>query len=325
MKQYNAIFFSADFEIRRNIPCVYQITNHRNGRIYIGSCVSITKRLAVHNSKLRKGKASPYLQKEYNKHGDAYLMKAIEYCSIENMIEREQFWLNKYYDDQQNCYNINPTAYSQLGTKFSDEVKAKMSQNAKKITVELVSPTGEVVTVVGIKKFCKEINISQSNLSCLRKGKTNTCKGWRLASKKDEPLLSRHEQTAEKLKRTFDIRLVNRSNEIFGPIVNMNQFCKVHNISSEMIRQLLKGKVKIAKGWRLEANKHLTEEDVEQERIQKISKIYDVQIQSPTGEIYGPIINLSRFCREHNIRWAGMHAFIIGEKESYKEWKKITK
>jgi group I intron endonuclease len=321
MNRAPLVSFSSDFEIIRNTPCVYEIRNMRNNKVYIGSCLSISQRLRVHKSKLRKGIASPYLQNEYDKYKDQYSMKALEYCNADNLISREQYWLDRYFDNQQQCYNINPTAYSQLGFVHSDETKTLLSQKTRKVTVELVSISGELITVVGIKKFCKENNLHESGFLLLRKGKIESYRGWRLASKKDQPYILPQNLRAEKLKKTFNVHLVSPTNEIYGPIINMKKFCRDHGLYPQLIRNLLTGNVKIAKGWKLLSNQNMTEKDIEQNRIKKISNTYDVKIQSPDGKIYGPITNLREFCKEHSLSWGSMHDFLTGKKLSYKNWK----
>jgi len=47
----------------------------------------------------------------------------LEYIKYKNeLIEKEQYYLDIYYDNQQNCYNICPTAGSPLGRKYPDEI-----------------------------------------------------------------------------------------------------------------------------------------------------------------------------------------------------------
>lgn len=51
-----------------------------------------------------------------------------------------------------------------------------------KKTVELISPTGELVTVVGLRPFCAEYGLDWGNFSKMIKGKYKQHKGWRLAN-----------------------------------------------------------------------------------------------------------------------------------------------
>lgn len=307
-----------------NTPCIYLITNLRNNKVYVGSCLSIRNRLGTHNANLRKGKASPYMQNDYDKNKDTFSMSVLEYCEASNIIEREQHWINVYYDIQKECYNINPTAYSNLGMIMPESSRKKLSDRKKKITLELLSPEGEVVEITGITKFCKQYGIFPAHLLQLRKGLVKTCKGWRLASDKDVEYIQPQKLLAEKLQKTYDVRIVGPDELEYGPITNMRAFCREHSLSAGTFRSMIKGEIKIYNGWRLYENKDLTKEDIKKERIKKISNTYDVKIISPTNEVFGPITNLNSFCKEHGLNQGSMDYLIKGKKKSYKGWRLLN-
>jgi len=294
-------------------PAIYQIRNVRNNKIYIGSCLSITKRLGVHNTNLRKGRASPYLQKEYLKYFDSFEMRVLEHCTVDNIVQREQYWLDQYYDNQNECYNINPTAYSNLGLKLSEQTKQKLSNSKKKLSVDLIDPNGKFVSVVNLRKFCIENNIFYSHLLQLRKGKVKTCKGWRLAINKDIPYIPAKDLLAQKLQKVYDVRVVCPNNKEYGPITNLRAFCREHGINDKNFRSMINGYAKICQGWRLLENKHITKDSIKTDRISKISNTYDVRIQSPTNKVFGPISNLNQFCKEHGLSQSSMHDLIKGK------------
>ncbi len=112
---------------------VYRITNIKTGRAYVGSAINLTKRLVQHFVDLKRGvHHCKYLQRSYDKWGkDAFDTDVIEYVDdIERLLEREQFYLDSLGMDA--LYNTTPTAGSRLGSKTSDETKAKQSIAAKK-------------------------------------------------------------------------------------------------------------------------------------------------------------------------------------------------
>ena len=96
------------------ISCIYEIRNKINNKIYIGSTVDFKKRKATHLKELRQGKhANSHLQNAWNKYGeDNFSFKIIERCSIENLLIREQYYINLFYGE--NCYNIQKIACNNI-------------------------------------------------------------------------------------------------------------------------------------------------------------------------------------------------------------------
>lgn len=73
---------------------IYQISNDR--AVYVGSGVNVARRRRHHLSRLKNGKhRNPHLQNVWNKYGmgDFQILR-LEECPIEQIIEREQFWMS---------------------------------------------------------------------------------------------------------------------------------------------------------------------------------------------------------------------------------------
>lgn len=114
-------------------PAIYKITNSVNGKFYIGSAMSVTRRWQKHRWKLEKNiHENEKLQRAWNKYGsEAFSIEVIESVSgISALVEREQFWIDRL-DPCVNGYNIAPIAGSTLGYKHTDESKKKMSLTHK--------------------------------------------------------------------------------------------------------------------------------------------------------------------------------------------------
>ena len=113
---------------------VYSIRNIFNDKMYIGSSVDTEERWKNHIRRLNnKTHSSIKLLRAWEKYGGAnFEFKLIETCSINKLIEREQFWLDFYSSYSEKGYNINLKANSCLGVKrrpFSLQHRQKISES----------------------------------------------------------------------------------------------------------------------------------------------------------------------------------------------------
>ncbi len=112
---------------------IYKISSIiKDFRIYIGSAINIKQRNYLHLSQLRNNKHhSKKLQRHFNKYGEKDLLfEIIEECTVETLINREQYWidlLNPYF-------NTAKIAGSTLGVKCSEESNIKRKETWSKKT-----------------------------------------------------------------------------------------------------------------------------------------------------------------------------------------------
>ena len=111
---------------------VYAIVNLKNGKVYVGSALSIRGRLTNHRNDLRGGKhCNSYLQRAWDKSGEkAFRFDVLEECEPFRCVEREQYWIDSLKSFQRSCgYNLNQKAGNdgRLGCKHTAESRAKMS------------------------------------------------------------------------------------------------------------------------------------------------------------------------------------------------------
>ena len=113
----------------RDNNVIYKITNIINNKVYIGSAIYYASRKGEHLSKLRRNiHHNKHLQASFNKYGeDNFKFSIIEYCNKENLIEREQY----YIDNLKPEYNCLKIAYSSIGYKHSKETKEYLSSKFK--------------------------------------------------------------------------------------------------------------------------------------------------------------------------------------------------
>ena len=160
-----------------------------------------------------------HLQNAWNKYGEgSFLFKVLEYCPVEDLGIREEYWTKKLRTDEREFgYNLmkptkdggfthSPESRQKIsnglkGKKkgpFSDEHKRKLSE-AKKGRIpwnkgkrqseehrikstkpfKIVSPNGEIIEGRDMQVFCREHNLSHSAMSQMVNGKRSEHKGWK--------------------------------------------------------------------------------------------------------------------------------------------------
>lgn len=111
---------------------IYSITCLANGKRYIGSAANLRARWNCHLNQLRRHcHGNRHLQGTFDKHGEAaFFFEVVEHVSdLRNLVSREQFFID-HYQSANPVFGLNlaPRAGSQLGVKFSEECKRRMSE-----------------------------------------------------------------------------------------------------------------------------------------------------------------------------------------------------
>ena len=110
---------------------IYAIVNNVTCDMYVGSAVAVNRRWNAHRNLLAKQRHyNTRLQRAYNKYeANTFDWEIIEFVDDKTkLIQQEQFWIDFFKP----AYNGRPVANSPLGTKASEETRAKMSAAAKK-------------------------------------------------------------------------------------------------------------------------------------------------------------------------------------------------
>lgn len=88
---------------------IYKLTNRKNGKVYIGQTVQpLDRRIGSHKSHLNVNTHhNDLLQRVYNKHGWIFDIETLEECNVNEIDEREKYWIT-YYDstDREKGYNF---------------------------------------------------------------------------------------------------------------------------------------------------------------------------------------------------------------------------
>lgn len=114
---------------------IYKITNLINNKFYIGSSVCLNRRKENHFYQLNKNiHNNKHLQSSFNKYTKKnFKFEIIEYCNKEDVLIREQHYLDTFKPH----YNFCKIAGNTLGIKCSEETKRKISNsNRGKIRTE---------------------------------------------------------------------------------------------------------------------------------------------------------------------------------------------
>ena len=113
---------------------IYCIINKINGKCYIGSAISVSRRLIAHRYNLNKNiHNNVYLQSSWNKYRkENFEFNVLEYVEKEKLIEKEQYYLDLFCSyDRKRGYNIRLNAKSQFGFKHSIKFKERVSLQMK--------------------------------------------------------------------------------------------------------------------------------------------------------------------------------------------------
>lgn len=112
---------------------IYKITNTINNKCYIGQAVDIEKRLREHQIG-RKARTNTHLSNAIKKYGiENFTFETLEECSIEELDEREIFWINYFKTiDSNMLYNIAEGGHG--GDTISNLPKEKYDAYIKKIS-----------------------------------------------------------------------------------------------------------------------------------------------------------------------------------------------
>ena len=107
----------------RKKVAVYRWVNKVNGNTYIGSSINLHVRMYTYFSLRSLAKSNRPIDRALLKHGFSnFRLEILEYCSYEDVLKREQYYLDLYKPH----YNIATIAGSTLGYKHSQESLEKM-------------------------------------------------------------------------------------------------------------------------------------------------------------------------------------------------------
>lgn len=226
---------------------IYQIRNLLNNKIYIGSAYNLSDRFNCHKSLLKNNKhGNFYLQQSYNKYGaENFQFEVLEIIEeISKIYEIEQNYIDKFYGE--NCYNIN--------RKTNDYKSLSKYNESRKRQFELVDSEGNRYQFSGYTETARLLGLNFRLLRNLIIGKSMSYKGWRLPENVDYDYKKYRSKNGRRAK-LHNVSLISPTGDIYGPIYNIEEFCRNNNLRASNIRHIISGKNKSYKGWRLYTEK----------------------------------------------------------------------
>jgi group I intron endonuclease len=270
------------------------------GKKYIGQTrQELKERIRQHKNSCSRNKYKNV--KFYNaikKYGwENFIWGIIEEGNIDIWNTSEIYWI-EHYNTYEDGYNLTEGG----NNRIVYEPKCK--------EFELVSPDGTIFKGKNIRKFCIENEIPLGNIYALLKGKSKSCKGWKIP---DTKLVGRESQ-AFTSSREYEIMSPD------GKIIrgrNVSEFCRKNNLFSSAIIDVLNGKLCSHQGWKLPTTKFYGG-DLISKSLEK-----DYKIISPEGIIFTGK-GVRTLCRKFNLSESGISEVLNGKKKHYKGWKKFN-
>lgn len=207
---------------------IYKIINLTNGRFYYGSTKRLKKRAHEHKKCLENSiHQNVFLQNDFNKCGsENFIYEVVEVVNSdkkEDLIEREQYYLDQFFDNNHYCYNLCPKADSREGA----------------INLRPYDPTTDGRAKPKTDEWINEVSSKNKQI-------------WNKPEKKQEAA----QHSKKRWKRDIEKRgPVTVSNMHTGEIVHitgpLKDFCEERNISYRSFHLMIKGNTKSCSGWYL--------------------------------------------------------------------------
>jgi group I intron endonuclease len=213
------------------ITCIYKISNSIDSRIYIGSAVNFQNRKLRHiRALLKNTHCNDKIQYFVNKYGiDSIYFEVVEQCEKENLIEREQFYIDTF-DCVENGFNILRTAGSWLNHHHSEKSKEKISSVKKGIqSTAMLGKKHTKETKELISK--KAIGRKQSDETIQKRVEKNKGK------KRPESAIQDVRKKLEKLNREQILQI----REMLNNNVNQHEIAKKFGVCQRTISRIKRG------------------------------------------------------------------------------------
>lgn len=249
---------------------IYKIENKVNGKVYVGQTIrSVKERFKCHKHRLKNNcHENEYLLNAWNRYGEEnFKFEIIEYCDIDDIDEREKYWID-FYRKKNGVYNIENGG--NFNKDIPKETRVKLSKSVKKLWSDeeyyqkqlennmrkvICINTGKIYN--SIKEAAEDLNVSHAAIYYACVGKRDSVGGY-----KGKPLqVAYYEEGKEyKLKELKKINAPKKvicvnTKEIFNSMYEAAKKYKKYGCSQSKISMCCNGKRKHA--GRLENGEYL--------------------------------------------------------------------
>lgn len=278
---------------------IYKITNTQNGRVYIGSAKCFQVRWTQHKYSLEKRKHSnKFLQADYLKCGtEAFVFEVLEVVegAREERLEREEAFLKERFDGGKQCYNLCNQAISREGYGDKKQRKTRSDKGSGK--------QAKYIPVPHPRK--KQVPWNKGKTECYSEETLQKMRQVHSGKKQSSETVRKRVEKVEGQKRTAGQR-ERISKGLRGKTLGrkMTAACRAALLLANTGRGM--------------------SQKTQEALVASRNQTYDIVLISPDGEKFGPIVNLSQFCREHRLERSLLAKVINGNRRHHKGWK-LTK
>jgi len=319
-----------------NVSGIYCLYNTLNDKMYIGQSKHIPRRFTDHRCDLLKGvHSNAYLQNAWNKDKEYFKPGIIEECSIEQLNEKEEYYLSLCTKDK--MYNILlkpgllPNYKIRISeTEFSTKVKEgqekrkKLSSMSDSERIEYRNAK-RLESLERSKDYGRRYTISDKVIKSREKyKKENISREYR----ENKPISKEYQLCFQNT--TFTVR-------------NLSLFCEENNLEQKRLRRVINGTRKTYKGyslppgerekiWQPKPRKAAKEKIYSSEKSERIAKINaENSVRIKNGETIHPTFidpngnehvtnNISQLAKQFNIPRNGLYQLKKGKFPTYYGW-----
>lgn len=294
-----------DYKGHANNNGVYRIINTVNQRVYYGSAKRFKSRFASHNNLLINNKHNnTFLQSDYNKCGTmAFTFEVVEVVegTRKDRLEREQFYIDQYFDGGKNCYNLRKNVCdTREGKSNIGAIDPATDGRCKAPSEETLQKRSK-----GLKKVFED-NPELREL-CSKRAKEVRWKGH-------------NANIAVTRKETGETVVIQGS---------VREWCEQNGLSYKAFNQLVNGKIKSSGGWYLGTKKPVyadrkgeKRKPLSQEHRTKIAggKFKGIELINNQGQKLVLGENVKEQCRELGLHYTTLLKVVKKTRRSVGGW-----
>lgn len=312
---------------------IYSITNQENNKKYVGKSISIFNRFYQHKTRLRrKEHPNNYLQHAWDKYGEKnFVFEILEECSIEQLQEREIYWINFYQ-----------TLYTDKGYNLVDENKSttiEEGKNKSRKQVCKIDSTNQIVqTWESVYLAAKDLEVDIKRMYAIMFGSNSGNGKVRLSHKgyiymftenfeEGKEYFSQEGKVKKKERTDYPdtagaIIVVNNENFILQRFENTTEAATYFNLTKEQMNN------RLTEGRKIDGNLVIRESYFDsskdyfpspKEREAPTKSIINIE----TGEVY-VFTSYKKVEEQLGLKSNKLYDVIKGNKNSYKGWKAYT-